>query len=185
MTTSVRAATFADRRCIFEWMAMSDATAEMMGPPKYPDFPVPSYEEFLADYDDEAFSASGDFRIFVIQSDGVGIGAISYWRNGNAAEIDLWIGGKEHWGHGHGPKAMEEIAGILSEIGGIDALIIRPSARNVRAIAAYRKAGFLPYDAKRGGLPAWCTETGFDYEDAVVLVRYLCEASCAPPIDPH
>ena len=68
---------------------------------------------------------------------------------------------------------MEEIAGILDGRGGIDALIIRPSARNARAIGAYRKAGFMPYDRESGILPSWCIEEGFDYEDAVVLVKYL------------
>ena len=41
---------------------------------------------------------SDDFRIFVIQSDRAGIGAISYWINGRVAEIDLWIGDRIHWG---------------------------------------------------------------------------------------
>ncbi|MDE0112181.1 MAG: GNAT family protein [Albidovulum sp.] len=173
MATSLRPATIEDRRRIFEWLAKSDATAQMMGPPDYPDFPVPDFDEFLEDYNDDAFSDSGDFRIFVIRSDGVDIGAISYWINGQVAEIDLWIGDRKNWGLGHGPRAMESIAGKLAELGKIDALIIRPSARNTRAISAYRKAGFLPYDHGSGNLPSWCSEEGFDYEDAVVLTRRL------------
>ena len=173
MKTSLRPATIEDRRQIYEWLARSDATPQMMGPPIYQDFPVPSYEEYLADYNDDAFGELGDFRIFVIQSDGVGIGAISYWINGRIAEIDLWIGDRIHWGRGHGPRAMKKIAAELDERGGIDALIIRPSERNARAISAYRKAGFSQYDRESGILPSWCVEEGFDYEDAVVLVKHL------------
>jgi uroporphyrinogen-III synthase len=54
---------------------------------------------------------------------------------------------------------------------GVECLIIRPSRRNERAIAAYRKAGFVPHDPLLHPLPAWVLTEELDYPDAVVLLR--------------
>jgi len=82
----LRPARKSDRGKIYDWLTQSDLTSSIMGPPDYPDHPVPSWDEFCKDYTLSFFNSSGDGK----------------GRN----------------------------------------IIISPSARNKRAIAAYRKAGF-------------------------------------------
>ena len=171
MDIDLRQARLCDRPRIYEMLAESDATSEMMGPPTYPDHPVPDYDEFCADYDESAFSESGDFRLFMITSEGRDIGSLSYFIREGVAEIDLWIGDKRDWNHGFGPKAISLAFEILRRKQIASVAIIRPSARNRRAIAAYRKAGFNHYDSSNHSVPSWCLSDGFDYHDAVVLVR--------------
>ena len=173
MGLSLRPATTGDRRQVYEWLARSDATAQMMGPPDFRDHPVPDYREFCADYDDEAFAADGNFRIFIMVAEGREIGAIHYWVRDRIAEVDLWIGNREDWGRGYGSSAIRLVAGMLERQDVAGMMIIRPSARNCRAIAAYRKAGFVPHDPARHELPGWCLTEGLDYADAVVLVWVL------------
>ena len=50
LNVSLRPAVASDRRQVYEWLARSDVTPSMMGPPDYPDHPIPSWEEFCADY---------------------------------------------------------------------------------------------------------------------------------------
>ena len=47
-----------DARPIYEWLACSDLTATMLGPPTYPELPVPTWEQFRADYLDHFFDGS-------------------------------------------------------------------------------------------------------------------------------
>lgn len=170
MAISLRPARPEDRRDIHRWLARSDATAEMIGPPRFPDNPVPDFDAFCADYGDGFFTDGGDGRFYVIELDGRGIGAISYWIRERVAEIDLWIGARGDWGQGHGSAAIRLVAAMLFEGGRVDALIIRPSARNKRAVAAYCKTGFAPCARGHPGLPGWVFREGLDYDDAVVLV---------------
>ncbi len=169
-TLRLRQADLADRPAIYRWLAQSDATAEMMGPPRFPDCPVPTWEEFVDDYTDEAFEPSGPFRLFVMVAGDRDIGAISHFTRERASEIDLWIADRSDWGHGHGVAAIRLLAADLFAGETVDALVIRPSARNARAIAAYRRAGFVPHDPDRHNVPCWVLTDGFDYDDAVVLV---------------
>ena len=173
MPLKLRAVNLDDRPAVYEMLARSDATAEMMGPPDYCDHPVPDWDEFCEDYDEEAFSPDGDFRIFMMEVGGRDIGVIHHWLNGTVAEIDLWIADRRDWGKGHGSSAIGLIAAKLRKSTDAEIMIIRPSGRNNRAIAAYRKAGFQAHDPKRHHLPNWCLTEGFDYEDAVVLVQDL------------
>lgn len=181
MSISLRPAALSDRKKIFRWLAKSDATPEMMGPPNFGDHPVPTFEEFCADYDETAYSSGGCLRLFVIVSGQQEIGAISYFTRDQVAELDIWIGSRSDWGRGHGSRAIEIVAGLLKERGDVSALIIRPSARNTRAVSAYRKSGFQPHDPDSQDLPGWCQDEGLDYADAVLLVRGIAKKS-NPPI---
>ncbi|MCY3877583.1 MAG: GNAT family protein [Rhodobacteraceae bacterium] len=169
---SMRPAEFADRENVYNWLARSDATVEMMGPPTFPDHPVPGFAGFCADYDEEAFAPEGCFRIFVIRIDGEDAGVIQYWRQEQAAELDIWIGDRRHWGSGIGSGVLKQAARMLRDEG-VETLVIRPSARNERAVAAYRKAGFEDYDPAVHNLPRKFVEEGRDYEDAVTLAWRL------------
>lgn len=113
-------------------------------------------------------------RLFVICTEQRDIGCISYdgldnWRG--VAELDIWIGSSADWGHGWGSLAIRELSSRLLRHPAVEHLIMRPSRRNARAIAAYRKAGFVFYDPALHQLPESVLSTGLDYADAVVLVQ--------------
>jgi diamine N-acetyltransferase len=148
----------------------------MLGPPEFPDSPVPTWEEFREDYSDSFFTPAGDGygRVFIIAAEGRDIGCISYdglqdWHG--TAELDLWIASASDWGRGWGGAAIRQLSEFLLGYAAVSALLIRPSARNARAIAAYRRAGFEPYDPQRHPVSESDAQAGLDYEDAVVLVK--------------
>ncbi|MGE3164557.1 MAG: GNAT family N-acetyltransferase [Planctomycetota bacterium] len=172
----LRPADLSDRERVFEWCTASDATAAMIGPPEFPDHPVPTREEFFDDYHESFFDERGDGngRVFVLEVAGRGVGCISYdglrdWHG--FAELDIWIASAVDQGRGWGSEAIRRLSGMLLDVDTVAGLVIRPSRRNVRAIAAYRRAGFVELDLGRHSLPeSWLSE-GLDYSDAVVLVR--------------
>lgn len=88
-----------------------------------------------------------------------------------ALELDIWMRSESECGKGYGPDALKVLSGYLAGEQGGTEFAIRPSARNERAVRAYRKAGFEPVgpsEEERFG-PG-------DYEDAVTLVlRYGLE----------
>jgi len=173
--TDLRPAVIEDRPYLYQSMACSDATPEMMGLPRFPDHPVPDYPTFCEDFDDAAFADEGSSRPFIITTAGRDIGAACYTIRGRFAELDIWIAARRDWGQGHGIRALEQLITLLDAAGLIDGAIMRPSARNARAIAVYRKAGFVLFDNQVHQLPAWCLDGGEDYTDAVVMVRLIQE----------
>ena len=167
----LRRATFQDREDIYDWLANSDATPEMMGLPKFPDHPVPTYAEFCADYDEAVFDESSDcFQVFIISFNDEDIGAAQFFIKNRFSELDIWIAKRKYWGMGVGSQSLQQLANLLSLRGDVDTLVIRPSGRNTRAIACYRKAGFKDHDPSRHRLPPEFLHEGLDYEDAVILV---------------
>jgi diamine N-acetyltransferase len=173
--TELRPAVLADRRQAFTWLTASDATASMMGKPAFPDHPIPTWEEFCEDYGESFFRSEGDGRgrLFVIRADGREVGCISYagldgWRG--VAELDAWIASADDHGRGIGSAAVRELGRMLLAVPTVTALVVRPSARNARAVAAYRKAGFVDHDAALHALPGRFVGEGLDYADALVLV---------------
>lgn len=175
MPALLRPASLDDRRTAYEWLVASDATPMMMGPPQFPDHPIPRWSEFCADYTDRFFCPEKDGfgRLFVICAERREVGCISYdglenWRG--IAETDIWIGSSADWGHGWGSQAIRELSSHLLRHPEVDYLIMRPSRRNARAIAAYQKAGFAFYDSAIHQLPESALSTGLDYADAVVMV---------------
>ena len=184
-------ATLNDRRKVYRWLTTSDATPMMMGPPQFSDHLIPTWKEFCADYSDRFFcpAVDGFGRLFVIRATEREIGCISYdglenWRG--IAELDIWIGSSADWGHGWGSLAIRELSGRLLCHPAVESLILRPSRRNARAIAAYQKAGFVVYGPALHRLPESVLSEGLDYVDAVVLVlqrslaRNGFEADLAP-----
>jgi hypothetical protein len=83
--------------------------------------------------------------------------------------LDIWIGSSAAWGHGWGSLAIRELSNQLLRHREVEYLIMRPSGRNSRAIAAYQEAGFVFYDPALHQLPESVLSTGLDYADAVVL----------------
>ena len=177
MNIRLQQAKLIDRDKIYQWLACSDATPEMLGPPTFPDTPVPTYEEFCKDYNEEAFRDYGEFRLFLIVVDKEEIGAISYFIRDEVAELDLWIAKRKNWNNGYGSTSLKLAIEKLSDDNSIDTLIIRPSARNPRAVSAYQKAGFEMYNSDKHLIPQWCLTENLDYDDAVVLVQFTNEIS--------
>ena len=170
----IRLAGAKDKRRVYAWLAQSDVTAAMMGPPDFPDTPVPTWDEFLQDYRDFYFNDSKPKlgRFFIIMAEGKDVGAVSYCvfkGPSGIAELDIWMSSEANCGKGYGPDALRTLCRYLSQVYQFEEFIIRPSARNKRAIRAYEKAGFALAELtsreqeKRYG-PG-------DYEDAVLMLK--------------
>jgi RimJ/RimL family protein N-acetyltransferase len=166
----LRPATLADRQPIFNWLALSDLTAQMLGLPRYPDNPVPTWEEFVADYPNYFFDGSQPLlgRCFIIEVNSEPVGQVNYSeiRADGSTELDIWLRDSTCTGKGYGPEALNMFCDFLNRAFSCHTFIIAPSARNTRAVKAYRKAGFGP--ATR--VPAWWVP---DYDDTVVLVKNI------------
>ena len=173
----LRAAREPDRRKIFNWLARSDLTVTMMGPPDFPEYPPPSWENFCDDYTPSFFNSSGDGqgRQFVILFHGEEVGTIGYDlldRIKNRAVLDIWMRAQEYCGHGYGPDALNTLCGYLHDVFGITRFIISPSARNKRAIAAYQKAGFVLKSVLTRAQQV--KEFGFsEYDDNVLMIKVI------------
>jgi diamine N-acetyltransferase len=146
----------------------------MMGPPLFPDVEPPTWEEFSADYGPHFFDGSRPEieASYVIEVGGEAIGQINYEirdRPTRLAEIDIWLRSQADTGRGYGSDALVALIKHVSETHEVHRFLIRPSARNTRAIRAYQKAGFrvTPMNAAR---QAEVYGPG-DYEDSVVLIR--------------
>ncbi len=136
-----------DREKIYTWLAQSDLTPSIMGPPDYLDHPIPSWEEFCEDYTISFFNASGDGkgRNYIIVVNNEEIGTIGYDlldKNKNRVVLDIWMRSEKYCGHSYGSDALNTLCDYIHENYGITNFIISPSARNKRAIDAYKKAGF-------------------------------------------
>ena len=76
------------------------------------------------------------------------------WQHGmpmTTRGIDISIGDAKNLGKGLGPLILKHFAAKLFAEGAIR-LVIDPDLRNERAIAAYMKAGFMPYGEADGSL---------------------------------
>jgi RimJ/RimL family protein N-acetyltransferase len=178
--TKLRPATMTDRRRIYLWMAHSDATPSMMGPPDYTDHPIPSWQEFCQDYGEQFFRPSGDGkgRSFIIIADGEEVGTIGYDlcdKKKSRAVLDVWLRGEKYCGRGHGTDSLNALRRHLFEEYGIRNLSISPSSRNKRAVAAYSKSGF-----RRVAMTKEEIEDQFgrgvsilDYRDNMVMKRVM------------
>ena len=181
---TLRPAREQDRRAIHQWLAESDLTPSMLGPPNFPDAPVPTWDQFCADYGPHFFDGTRQEvgRSFIIEVDGEAVGHVNYDGLDLArclAELDIWLRSSEVCGHGYGSDALMALTQHLHESFGVNEFILRPSRRNQRAIRAYAKAGFamLPLTNEQ---QAAIYGPG-DYADTVVMhERWLAEPAHAP-----
>ncbi len=168
----LRKAAEADRRTIFEWLAHSDVTPSMMGPPLFPDTSVPTWAEFCEDYRPHYFDDSQirQGRCFVIVVDGIDVGVICHNAlRGDTTDIDIWLRSEADCGKGIGSDAIRTLTDRLNLEFGIKRIGIAPSARNPRAIAAYRKAGFELLSGEAAA--ELIKPEDLEYTDNVVLVK--------------
>ena len=149
---SLRPATLADRDLIHSWMVSQGVVEHFLGPPRYPDVPVPTLEQFREDWAPHHFTheARERGRMFVMVRDGRDVGAIAQnevvtSENGKrCAEIDLWLADGAFRGRGYGSTALSLLAAQLEQELRLDSIFLQPSARNADAIRAYLDAGFRP-----------------------------------------
>ena len=169
--TRLRPARIEDRRKIFEWLTQSDVTPSMMGPPRYPDHPIPSWHEFMQDYRESFFEDAGDAtgRNYIILVGAVEVGTIGFDNldlPGGTVDLDVWMKAEKYCGHGLGPDALNALVSYLYRAHGVYEFRVDPFLRNQRAIKAYPKAGFVA--AKRA-----CATEDSDYNDTVIMIRRL------------
>jgi len=136
-----------NRKKIYTWLTQSNLTSSMMGPPDYEEHPIPSWEKFCEDYPLPFFNTSGDGkgRNYIIVVNNEEIGTIGYDlldKNKNQVVLDIWMQDEKYCGHGYGSDALNTLCKHIHKTYDITNFIISPSARNKRAIAAYKKAGF-------------------------------------------
>ena len=136
-----------NRIIIYSWLTQSDLTSSMMGPPHYPDHPILSWEEFCNDYTPSFFNDSGNGkgRVFIITANNEDVGTVGYDlldKQKDRVVLDIWMKSETYCGHGYGSDALNTFCNYIHKEYGITNFIISPSARNKRAIAAYKKAGF-------------------------------------------
>jgi diamine N-acetyltransferase len=155
----------------------------MMGPPRYPEQPIPTWDEFCADYLPHFFDGSAPTRgrCFLILSQGEATGQINYNDLLEAGgvrrvELDLWMRSRAWCGQGLGPDALDTLCSYLAQELEVAEFMVQPSARNPAAIRAYEKAGFQRVD----GTPAELEQHWgpADYPDSVYLVRRVTPRSC-------
>jgi len=173
---TLRPARESDRRDVFQWFAESDATPSMLGPPLFPEGSAPTWDEFNADYSPNFFDGSTPDveSSYIIEVAGEPLGQINYEIRQNPtrlAELDIWLRSLADTGHGYGSDALITLTAHLFRTLGVDTFLIRPSARNPRAIRAYHKAGFVavPMSAQEQ-----VEQYGAgDYEDTVVMIKHI------------
>lgn len=168
---TLRAATPSDRQPIFDWLANSDITKLMLGPPTYPDSPVPTWEEFIEDYKEHFFDSSEPLsgRCFVIEVDSEPVGQINHdiiSQTYHSTELDIWLKSSKYINKGFGTDAIIALCNYLAKHFGCKKFILAPSKRNTAAIRAYEKAGFVQTDLK-------LSESESDYYDTVVMEKII------------
>ena len=109
---TLRPATFQDKRNIYNWLAHSNLTSEMLGQPTYPENPVPTWDEFNEDYSDHYFDGSQPLkgRCFIVIHNGQEIGQINYNEidtNSKSTEIDIWLADRAFTGKGFGTVSLK------------------------------------------------------------------------------
>ena len=148
----IRPAKLAEKKMIYEWLCESDFTKEILGPPNFPEHPIPTWHEFDSDYSDEIYfddKSPRRGRSFVILLNKLPVGHINYNdidELTSSVELDIWLASTKYVGKGIGSKAIQILCKELTEKEKIKYVLVQPSMRNQRAIAAYKKAGFHPFD---------------------------------------
>ena len=69
----------------------------------------------------------------------------------NSWAIDIWIGESEYRSKGHGTKMMEEAFKLCFLKHGASSIVIDPLISNQRAIAFYRRLGFIEVGPRQFG----------------------------------
>ncbi len=173
----LRPAGESDRKKIYAWLAQSDITSSMMGPPRFPEYQPPSWEEFCREYTESFFNNTGDGkgRNYIILARCEEVGTVGYDlldNKNNRVVLDIWMRSEKYCGQGYGSEALSVLCAYVYETYGITNFIISPSARNARAVAAYKKSGFETI--KTMSKEEQKKEFGVtEYEDSILMIKRI------------
>jgi len=166
---SLRPATMADRRTIYDWSHASDVARFL-----YPGGPAGDpFNVWCADWKDHYFTGEAPRlgRVFVVLHEDVPVGMVAYndILPGGRVELDIWMSCEAHCGRGFGPDAIRALCAYLAAEFGVRTFMMQPSAGNPRAVRAYEKAGFVRTPATLEQIRAeW---GGVDAPDSVMMIR--------------
>jgi diamine N-acetyltransferase len=174
----LRPATFEDEPQILEWLLRSDVTPSLLGPPLFPERPVPSPDDSSQRLDPHYLDGTSPElgRCYLILVNDQPVGKVTYndivERDGRKqVELDIWMRSEAFCGKGYGKEALQAICCYLHKTFGVEDFMVQPSARNPRAIRAYEKVGFktlgLSIEVAR---QLWGPN---DYYDSVYMVSTL------------
>jgi diamine N-acetyltransferase len=145
----LRPASTEDESQILGWLLRSDITSSILGPPLFPERPVPRLDDPSQRLDPHYLDGTEPElgRCFLILVDGEPVGLVTYndivERDGRRqVELDIWMRSEAFCGKGYGTDALEALCGYLHEGFGVEQFMVQPSARSPRAIRAYEKLGF-------------------------------------------
>ncbi|MCX8005074.1 MAG: GNAT family N-acetyltransferase [Burkholderiaceae bacterium] len=174
----LRRAQLADRERAHIWLTHSDLSAEVAGPPLYPEVALPTFEAFCEQYQPFYFDGTRPFdgRALIIEADGNDVGFLAHGPVSllhEVAPLDLWLQGRAVGGRGYGSEALRLACEWLQGAYGIDRFVVRPSRRNVRALRAARRAGFRETDLAPAQVVRELQLAPARYADEVLLFRAL------------
>ncbi len=143
----IRHSRIEEKKKIYEWLCLSDTTSLHLGEPNFPECLVPTWEEFLVEFQDYYFLEEGRNKasIMIIENNGVEIGCVVYkmfYLKQGCAELSIWLNSRKFIKKGFGSKAIEKVVNYLNREYSITQFLIRPSVKNFGAIKAYKKVGF-------------------------------------------
>jgi len=141
----------------------------MLSPPKFADNPIPTWEEFDADYTNHYFDGTLPLKgqCFIIIHNEQEIGQINYNEidlDSKSTELDIWLADRKFTGKGLGTEAVTILCNYLRQMYECYTIYIAPSRRNTNAVKSYKKAGFIETEnIPENFIP--------DYDDAVLMIK--------------
>jgi RimJ/RimL family protein N-acetyltransferase len=173
-TIILRPATITARRQIYEWLAHSDITHTVLGPPDFTDNPIPSWEEFTDDYNPQFFTGlyPENGRSYIIEANGEPVGHINYNEidlDNHSVELNIWLAGSIYCNKGYGTDAINTLCTYIKDNMDCATFFASISLRNKAAIRTYEKCGFT----QTHHIPEQIVP---DYRDTIVLIKEVCNS---------
>jgi RimJ/RimL family protein N-acetyltransferase len=156
-----------------------------MGPPWFPERPIPTLEQFLIRFPQHYFDGTSPFdgRAVVLDTSTQDAGILA-WRRvdlmRDLVEMDIWLAGTEFSRQGIATEALELACAWLQTSYGANRFLLRPSRRNVRALRCARRAGFRETDFESTDVMGRLGLDTSPYRDAALMFRILPVAWTRP-----
>ncbi|MCL1994281.1 MAG: GNAT family N-acetyltransferase [Spirochaetes bacterium] len=140
-------ATRQDQKLVFDMMGMEDK--EVFDSMFYGESRPQTWDEYEDDESEFYTGAKGKNNYLLIAHAGEIIGSVSHSYNAakiENMELDIWLRSKKFLGKGLGSQTLVLLTDYLHREYSIETFIMRPGAKNRRAIRAYEKCGFAILD---------------------------------------